>query len=71
MPIKPPDAKPNPADPLANPPAVPEVVRPDLPFAPANEQPPDETSADPVPDRSSVRPDHPLGPRWAIERRGP
>src|SRR4051794_7966791 len=55
MPIKPSDAKPNPADPLANPPAVPEVTNPDLPIPLANEQPPDETSADPDPG-SLIRP---------------
>lgn len=68
MTIKPPDGKPNPADPLSNPPTVPEVTPSDLPIPAANEPPPDDPSGALMPGRSSTQPDHPLGPHSAIER---
>ena len=70
MSINPSDVKPNPADPLLNPPAVPEVFRPDLPLPLANEPPPDQPTSAPGPILSPIQPDHPLGPHTAIERTG-
>jgi len=67
MPTKPPDAKPNPADPLANPPAAPDVERSGLPV-PLPDEPSNEPRGAAAPTLSSTRTDHPLGPPEPIER---
>src|SRR4051794_31227696 len=67
MPTKPPDAKPNPADPLANPPAAPDVERSELPV-PLPNDPPNESNGAPSPTGFPNQPDHPLGPPEPIER---
>jgi len=46
--VRPPEAKPNPADPLAKLPAAPDVERSDLPMPIPNE-PPKESSGAPTP----------------------
>jgi hypothetical protein len=57
-----PDPKPNPADPLSNPPAVPEVTRPDLPL-------PDGLLLEPDELPPLTEPDHPLGPHYVIDHK--
>ena len=66
MPIKASKAKPNPADPLANPPTGPDFTRSDLPVPLPNE-PPDEQTGVPRPTDSPAQADHPLGPPEPIE----
>ena len=67
MPIKPPEPKPSPADPLANPPAVPDLTQADLPVPLPNEPPtkPDGASGVILPQTGM---DHPLGPPEPVER---
>ena len=52
-----PEPKPNPADPIWNPPAVPEIAQRDLSLATLNEPPvPEPDSPPPL-----IEPDHPFG----------
>ena len=67
MPIKLPEAKSNPADPLSNPPTFPEVTLRDLPVPLPNEPPPEEPKDAPRPGCSPTKPEHPLGPHAVIE----
>jgi len=67
MPVRPPEAKPNPADPLSNPPTLSEVTLRDLPVPLPNELPPEELKGAPRPGCSLTQPDHPLGPHASIE----
>jgi hypothetical protein len=69
MPVRRPEAKPNPADPFSNPPTAPEVTWPDMPVPLPNE-PPEERNGAPTPVHSPTQPDHPLGPQEVIERAG-
>ena len=60
--VRPPEAKPNPADPLSNPPTFAEVTPRDKVPLP-NEPPPEEPKDAPRPGCPPTQPDHPLGPR--------
>src|SRR3954447_1071780 len=64
--VRPPEAKPNPADPLSNPPTFPEVTPHDMPVLLPNE-PPEEPKDAPRPGCPPTQPDHPLGPHDVIE----
>ena len=68
MPIKPPDVKPNPADPLSNPASVPEVTPPDLPVPVPDELSVKEPKGASTPAPSPTQPGHPLGPHDVVER---
>jgi len=61
------DAKPNPADPLSNPPSVPEVIWPDEPVLLPNEPPSMPPAGVPTPSSPPIEPDHPLGPHDLIK----
>ena len=67
MPVRPPDVKPNPADPLSNPPTSSEGTPRDMPVPLPNEPPPEEPKDAPRPGCSPTQPDHPLGPHVVIE----
>jgi hypothetical protein len=62
-----PETKPNPADPLSNPSALPDHSDCDLPLPGGDEMPEPEADLTPSP---PLRPDphHPLGPRDIVER---
>src|SRR3954469_176558 len=76
MPVRPPEAKPNPADPLSNPPTFSEVTPRDMPTPLPNDPPPEEPRVEqvharfaergwPLPDRRTVK-----ARVDAIDRRG-
>jgi len=67
MPLRPPEAKPNPADPLSNPPSLSEVTPRDMPAPLPNEPPPEKPKDTRKPGCSLTQPDHPLGPHEVIE----
>ena len=65
--VRPPEAKPNPADPLSNPPTFPEVTPHDMPVLLPNEPPPRSRRTLLGPGTRPTQPDHPLGPHDVIE----
>ena len=67
MPVRSPEAKPNPADPLSNPPTCSEVTPRELTVPLPNEPPSEEPTDASKPVCSPTQPDHPPGPHAVIE----